>query len=182
MGCSKYKSFFTDYLDGELPDTKRREIEAHLVECQNCQEALNQISLIISTTKGLEKKETSPYFVPKVMQRIKEEEIRFTTATTRLRLRLAFTFASIIVVALIGSFSYYHLRNGIFKTERVKGPVLQSHTFVVEQVPEVLGTVSKKRGKVRDSYPMEVEFTRDDSMIYVLPVYSSETRVMSVSY
>jgi hypothetical protein len=182
MGCSKYKSLFTAYLDGELPDTKRREIEAHLADCQTCQEALKQISLIISTTKELEKKETSPYFVSKVMQRIKEEETRLTTVTTRLRLKLAFTFASVIVVALIGSFSYYHFRSGIFKTERVEGPVLQSQTFVVERVPEVLDTSSKKRGEVRDGYPMEVEFTSDDSIIYVLPVYSSGTRVMTVSY
>lgn len=182
MGCSKYKSLFTNYLDGELSDTKRHEIEAHLAECQTCQEILNQISLIISTTKGLEKKKTSPYFVPKVMQRIKEEEPRLATATTRLRLKLAFTFASVIVVALIGSFSYYHFTSGIFESESVEGPVLQSQTFVIERAPEAPDRVSKKRGEVRDGYPMEVEFTSDDSIIYVLPVYSSGTRVMNVSY
>ena len=182
MGCSKYKSLFTAYLDGGLSDKERHEIEAHLADCHNCQEVLNQIALLISKTKELEKKETSSYFVPKVMKRINEEETGLTTTTTKLRLRLAFTFASVIVVALIGSFSYYHFTRGIFKSEHTEGPILRSHTFVVEKLPEVLDTVLGEKIKAGDGYLMEVEFTRDDSMIYLLQVYSSGTRVMSVSH
>lgn len=182
MNCSRYQSLFTAYLDGGLSDEERRKIEAHLMNCNNCQEVLNQISLIISKTKELERKETSPYFVSKVMSRIKEEETRFTTVTGRLKLRLTVTFASLIVIILIGSFSYYHFKSGIFRSESPKGPVLHGHTLVVEKVSGVSDTILVEKREVGDGYLMEVEFTNDDSTVYLLPVYSSEVNVMSVSY
>lgn len=182
MGCSKYQSLFTAYLDGVLSNKERHEIEAHLASCHNCQQILDQLSLIVSKTKELEKKRTSPYFVPRVMKRIREEEARVTTVTNKVRLRLAFTFASITVVVIVGSFSYYHFRSGILKGKNAEGPILHSHTLVVEKVPGVLDTVLGEKARTSDGYLMEVEFTRDDSTIYLLPVYSSKARVMPISY
>jgi RNA polymerase sigma-70 factor (ECF subfamily) len=34
--CWDARSQISDYVDGELPDTKRRQLEAHLVRCPNC--------------------------------------------------------------------------------------------------------------------------------------------------
>ncbi len=43
MNCEKFEELITDYLDGELNFTEKKEFEKHMFECVKCKELFSQV-------------------------------------------------------------------------------------------------------------------------------------------
>jgi anti-sigma factor RsiW len=48
INCAKAVSLVTDYLDGTLTHTERARFEAHMAECDNCTEHIEQIQVTVA--------------------------------------------------------------------------------------------------------------------------------------
>lgn len=52
LDCFKWHSHCSDYLDGTLPDSLKREADEHLVACRDCGERYKHFRLILSSIAG----------------------------------------------------------------------------------------------------------------------------------
>jgi anti-sigma factor RsiW len=60
MPCQELVEVITDYLDGALAATDRARFEAHLEECDACQDYLEQFRQTIAIAGRVEPEELSP--------------------------------------------------------------------------------------------------------------------------
>jgi anti-sigma factor RsiW len=60
MPCQELVEVITDYLDGALTATDRARFEAHLEECDACQDYVEQFRQTIALTGRVEPEELSP--------------------------------------------------------------------------------------------------------------------------
>lgn len=85
--CAFYGPLLNAYLDGELPEKERKEIEAHLETCQKCRQLVQELEQIGDTLKEAfadvpepeidltdiwEKIEAKANFGPSIWQRFKD--------------------------------------------------------------------------------------------------------------
>ena len=54
MDCNELVELVTDYLDDALTDGQRQAFEAHLAECDGCENYLQQFRATISTIGGIQ--------------------------------------------------------------------------------------------------------------------------------
>jgi anti-sigma factor RsiW len=59
MPCQELVEVITEYLDGALADTDRARFEAHLEECDACQDYVAQFRATIAVTGRIETEELS---------------------------------------------------------------------------------------------------------------------------
>jgi anti-sigma factor RsiW len=60
MTCRELVELATDYLEGALPDPERARLEAHLEQCDGCQNYLEQMRRTIRATGMLTEDEVPP--------------------------------------------------------------------------------------------------------------------------
>jgi anti-sigma factor RsiW len=53
LACIDEVELITDYLEGALPESERRRVEAHLDTCPGCTEYLAQIRAVAGSLEGL---------------------------------------------------------------------------------------------------------------------------------
>jgi anti-sigma factor RsiW len=53
LACTEEVELITDYLEGALPDTKRKRLELHLETCPGCTEYVEQMRAIAGSLGGL---------------------------------------------------------------------------------------------------------------------------------
>lgn len=58
--CRQVVELVTDYLEGTLPRSQRRRLEAHLAGCEHCTEYLAQMRATIEATGRLRAEDLSP--------------------------------------------------------------------------------------------------------------------------
>ena len=58
--CQQVVELVTDYLEGALPRSQRRRLEAHLAACEHCTEYLAQMRATIALTGRLRAEDLSP--------------------------------------------------------------------------------------------------------------------------
>lgn len=68
--CDKLKTSFSDYLDGEIPQEQRKELDTHFSDCPHCHEILRQMRIIQQSLKKLPHITTSPDFERRLHQQI----------------------------------------------------------------------------------------------------------------
>ena len=59
MSCQDYRQLMTGYIDGELPDAQRRELESHLRACEACTRELEEFVAIKENLTMIKFKEPS---------------------------------------------------------------------------------------------------------------------------
>jgi predicted anti-sigma-YlaC factor YlaD len=50
MSCEEYKDYLMGYLDGELSDERKEQLEKHLADCSSCRRELNDFRKLIAIT------------------------------------------------------------------------------------------------------------------------------------
>ncbi len=60
LACQEVVELVTDYLEGTLSRSQRRRFEAHLADCENCVEYLEQMKMTIRLTGRLRGEDLSP--------------------------------------------------------------------------------------------------------------------------
>jgi predicted anti-sigma-YlaC factor YlaD len=76
MECSEIEKRITALLDGEITEPEKVLIEEHLKSCVDCQKEVEKLSQVSDCLNSLTEVEVSPYFIPRLKRRIKEEEVR----------------------------------------------------------------------------------------------------------
>jgi predicted anti-sigma-YlaC factor YlaD len=76
MECSEIEKKLSALIDGEIIEPERVFIEEHLKSCVHCQKEFENLSQVSDCLNSLTEVEVSPYFLPRLKRRIKEEETR----------------------------------------------------------------------------------------------------------
>ena len=111
MGCRKIEKLVSNNIDGELPEKKKKILEAHLKGCSSCRSYAKTIERIHEETKNLEMPEVSPAYREEFASRVKT---RITSLQPEKGIRLplfsrwkwAWTAAALAFVIVVGSVLY----------------------------------------------------------------------------
>lgn len=76
MECSEIINRLPVFLDSEIAEPEKFLIEEHLKSCFNCQKEAEKLSRVSDILNSVTDVEVSPYFIPRLKRRIKEEEVR----------------------------------------------------------------------------------------------------------
>lgn len=76
MSCKEVCNYFSAYLDGELSETLKKEIEVHFNNCPHCRAILNKAYSIKEYMKSLSKIKTSDNFELKLREKVSQELTR----------------------------------------------------------------------------------------------------------
>ena len=74
MNCKKVKKSVVPFLENELPEEQRVEMENHIKICPGCSHLLEEFSQLWGALEHREKIQASPYFWTRLKQRIIEYE------------------------------------------------------------------------------------------------------------
>lgn len=74
MNCKNVKKNLVSFLENELPEEQRDQIEKHLKICPHCSHLLEEFSELWQAAEHREKIKPSPYFWTRLKQRIGEYE------------------------------------------------------------------------------------------------------------
>jgi len=74
MNCKNIKKNLVSFLENELPEEQRVEIENHIKTCSHCSHLLEEFSQLWGALEGREKIQPSPHFWTRLKQRIVEYE------------------------------------------------------------------------------------------------------------
>ena len=74
MNCKNVKNNFISFLENELPEERRVEMEKHLKNCPDCSRRLGEFSPLWGALKHRERIQPSPHFWTNLNQRIIDYE------------------------------------------------------------------------------------------------------------
>jgi anti-sigma factor RsiW len=74
MNCRSAEDLFSPFLEEELSQAERRELESHLDDCRRCSTAIDELRATVALMGSLPSYETSPHFEEDVMDRIRSGE------------------------------------------------------------------------------------------------------------
>jgi hypothetical protein len=73
MTCKEIEDLLPGMIDGALPETEKKRIEAHLETCVSCRKAFADLRMSDERVKSLEEVEPPPWLKTRVMARVREE-------------------------------------------------------------------------------------------------------------
>ncbi len=73
MDCRHVNKLLVAYIEGELPDSVSRRVEAHLTRCEDCSKKYTRMQKMVHLMKTLPSISPSPGIVQNVMEKIEEE-------------------------------------------------------------------------------------------------------------
>jgi hypothetical protein len=73
MTCKEIEDLLPGMIDGALPETEKKRIEAHLETCASCRKAFADLRKSDERVKSLEEVEPPPWLKTRVMARVREE-------------------------------------------------------------------------------------------------------------
>jgi len=74
MKCRSAESLFSPYIEDEISQEERRELEAHLMGCRRCSLGIREVRAAISLMEGLPQAAPGPHFEEDVFARIRSGE------------------------------------------------------------------------------------------------------------
>ncbi|MCJ7458151.1 MAG: zf-HC2 domain-containing protein [candidate division Zixibacteria bacterium] len=150
MKCKDFDKLIHLYFDGELDAGESKEIEEHLLTCQNCAAKLQELKKLEESAKGVRLPELSPDYWKTFAERVRNEIIlrRRKSIWSRLKsgwesfffyspvkLRIAAGIASILLVFIIGKL-YWDYKGK--ELERVRSERIEKALSIpVQQKPEL---------------------------------------------
>jgi len=130
MRCDRARSLLSGYLDGELPQTERRDLEEHMRDCEGCtKELVAMRSVDVLCKKGQMPQMSDDYwinFVPRLHERIFSEGMKKRQSPwfNLSFMRYALVFATLVIVA--GAFLIFRGGGGTHEVQeaRVAAPLV----------------------------------------------------------
>lgn len=130
LRCSSFRKNLSAFLDDELGERKRRQLELHISECEDCRKETEKLREMISLISGTERPKTPP-------QLWEETRRRLETASERSTRTLAFKiprWGAIPAAAVVFTLLFYLLGGQLFFSKHEAGPTpitvyLQEHTL-----------------------------------------------------
>jgi len=75
MSCDEFRGFLQDYVTRELEPEKRRQVDAHLLECVECQRDLAVLTAVVSSLDHQPVEEPSVEFTSAVLARLPRRRV-----------------------------------------------------------------------------------------------------------
>jgi len=154
LKCEDFDKLIHLYFDGELDAGKSKEMEEHLLTCQNCAAKLQELKKLEESAKGVKLPEFSPEYWRTFAERVRNEIIlrRRKSFWTRLKtgwesfffyspvkLRIAAGIASILLVFIIGKLYWDYKGEELerIRSERVEKALIPQTQKKVEALAPV---------------------------------------------
>jgi len=83
MRCRRIQRLLSSYLDGDLETTRQTTVEEHLPGCESCQEALNDLRLLVAQAKDLASAPPASDLWPAIARRILAQQTPSPAKHTR---------------------------------------------------------------------------------------------------
>ena len=110
MNCTRAQSWLSRQIDGELSDSERKELDAHLAECASCSRDYGLLTLPRRIAQAVPAPAPSPYFYQRLRKHIEGESQK--TAGWQVFWNLARpmvpTLAG-VTLALLSVFAYFQI-------------------------------------------------------------------------
>ncbi len=135
--CKDIRRELEAFLRNDIDETKRKGIQHHLDECQDCSEVLRQLKKLSRVLQTWREIEPSPMMYEKLKARLKKPESTWNRIFTysygkRIALRFAQVATIVVLTLLVGSF----FRKPVPKTQKELAPInlyLNEHQGAVVQ-------------------------------------------------
>ena len=135
MKCDKVRKKLLIFLDGELPEKQKVEIQNHLNGCPGCLKQVEVLLKIWDVAEGLERIEPSPYLWNKLSLRVVEYESSQNLFSAFFRTISRYTVpATVVVIFLIGILAGIYLGSSTnfqkIKTSNISSVATAREKFV----------------------------------------------------
>ncbi len=109
MNCRDIEQELSAYLDGEVTDAVRAEIEAHIAACPNCRKRVTELKKLVEGTAQIPKQQTAQQFLTEVRRKIAADATpeRETWADVLFRpawLKVPIEALALVVILVIATF------------------------------------------------------------------------------
>ena len=101
MKCNSIHNQLIGYLDDEIDNDLRSEIEAHLKECSRCSEFLTRLKKAFDMVDEEKQIQPDPYMITRIMARLDDRK----SMLPKHKFRLAFQIVAFIAIIAIGIYS-----------------------------------------------------------------------------
>lgn len=101
MQCKSIHNQLTSYLDGELDNDLRNEIEMHLKECSHCSEFLTRLKKAYALVDEEKQLQHDPYMFTRMMARLEDQK----PVIFKNKLQIAFQTIAFAAIIAIGIYS-----------------------------------------------------------------------------
>ena len=108
IDCDKSRSMFSMYLDGEISQQQKKELDSHFKICPNCQETIRQMRIIQQSLKQMPQIKTSEGFENLLQQQIFNSEQKTSPIPFSLHNWKVPAMGSALVLATIGIFLVFN--------------------------------------------------------------------------
>lgn len=101
MKCNSIHNQLIGYLDGEIDNGLRNEIEAHLKKCSHCSEFLTRLKKAFDLVDEEKQMQHDPYMFTRIMARLEDRK----PVILKNKFRMAFQTVAFIALIAIGIYS-----------------------------------------------------------------------------
>ncbi len=98
MTCKKYERLLVSYLDDELSEKDRKEVEDHIGSCPVCKEQARRLGLGLEVFRSIEAHEPATELSPYLPARIAARAVEARRSQRLWRLRFGFAFGAMTLV------------------------------------------------------------------------------------
>jgi anti-sigma factor RsiW len=144
INCDKLRSMFSMYLDGEISQQQKEELDSHFEICPNCQETIRQIRIIQQSLKQMPQIKTSEGFEDLLRQQIFNSEQKTSSVNLSFHNWKVPAMGSALVLATIGIFLVFNNSK-----EPIKPPLANPGQINSSASPQFVG--SKNSNSQTDS-------------------------------
>jgi len=123
MRCLEVEEQLSSYIDGMLPEEKKREIEEHLNKCPRCREKLTQLQTLVAELKELPSLDPPADLVPKALMEYQNRRRKRVFSPVRRQV-----IAACLAGLLLLSGNVYFLRSN----KELRHPAENEQTFTQE--------------------------------------------------
>ncbi len=110
MDHGRVKELLSDYIDGDLGEKERQDVEEHLERCKECCEEFEQLKKTVNVLSGFQELKAPKDFESKINDRLKKRVRRRDRDTTPLSHKVPFeTICLIMLVMLIAFYIMLYL-------------------------------------------------------------------------
>ncbi len=150
--CDIFEEKLPAYLEGVLPEAEGREMMKHLEACGHCRAVLADLKKTGAILAGLEEKAPPPWFIQKVMARVREEAQSKTGFIRKLffplRIKIPIEVAASLLVAVL-AWQVYKASPPEMEAlpeAPLASPVLSRETAAKDAEKEVIAGPPRQRG------------------------------------
>ena len=167
MNCLQVEENFSAYLEDTLDYQTLQRFESHLETCATCEREYAQFREAVTASQQLPQIEPSPYFTPRLQQRLAEEQrapLSFWERLQRIFNAPRWVFSVIIVGLLIMTATFLYHDNWFNKDTRSSndsvvtpefGPSSESPSVNTQLLPRRYGGYDSSTQQMRQNYTLK---------------------------